>query len=86
MKTNDPISGKQANRSKIGKRPPRKATPRKRLACRVKTHFDASAAALDPGDWMYPQYRESGIIFWRGYTTQEFIHHMFCNAEDIILG
>jgi flagellar P-ring protein precursor FlgI len=48
MKTNDPISAKQANRSKIGERPPRQATPRKRLACRVKTHFDASAAALDP--------------------------------------
>jgi 2-oxoisovalerate dehydrogenase E1 component alpha subunit len=46
----------------------------------------ASAAALEPEDWMYPQYREAGIIFWRGYTPQQFIHHMFCNAEDIILG
>ncbi|MFQ5729157.1 MAG: thiamine pyrophosphate-dependent dehydrogenase E1 component subunit alpha [Waddliaceae bacterium] len=46
----------------------------------------AGAAALEPEDWMYPQYREAGIIFWRGYTPQQFIHHMFCNAEDIILG
>lgn len=46
----------------------------------------ASAAALEPQDWMYPQYREAGTIFWRGYTPQQFIHHMFCNAKDIIQG
>lgn len=46
----------------------------------------ASAAALDPKDWMYPQYRESGIMFWRGFTPQDYIHHMFCNGKDIILG
>lgn len=42
----------------------------------------ASAAALQPGDWMYPQYRESGIVFWRGYTAQKYIHHMFGDKED----
>jgi pyruvate dehydrogenase E1 component alpha subunit len=46
----------------------------------------ASAAALKMSDWMYPQYREAGIAFWRGMTPQEYIHHMFCNAKDIILG
>ena len=46
----------------------------------------ASAAALKPEDWMYPQYREAGIIFWRGFTPLQFIHHMFGNAEDLILG
>jgi 2-oxoisovalerate dehydrogenase E1 component alpha subunit len=46
----------------------------------------ASAAALDPADWMYPQYREAGVIFWRGFTIQEFVHQMFCNAEDLIKG
>jgi pyruvate dehydrogenase E1 component alpha subunit len=46
----------------------------------------ASAAALKPQDWMYPQYRECGIMFWRGYTAQEYIHHMFCNEKDSILG
>lgn len=46
----------------------------------------AAAAALTPGDWLYPQYREAGIMFWRGATPQEYIHHMFCNAEDPIRG
>lgn len=46
----------------------------------------ASAAALQLEDWMYPQYRECGIMFWRGYTAQEYIHHMFCNGKDSILG
>lgn len=45
-----------------------------------------SAAALELADWLYPQYREAGIIFWRGFTVQEYINHMFCNANDIILG
>lgn len=46
----------------------------------------ASAAALEIGDWMYPQYRESGVVFWRGMTPEQYIHHMFCNAKDSILG
>lgn len=45
-----------------------------------------SAAALDMTDWLYPQYREAGIIFWRGFTIQEYVDHMFCNCNDIILG
>lgn len=45
-----------------------------------------SAAALDIEDWLYPQYRESGIIFWRGFTSLQYIHHMFGNEKDIILG
>lgn len=46
----------------------------------------ASAAALKMSDWMYPQYREAGIVFWRGMSPQDYIHHMFCNEKDIILG
>lgn len=46
----------------------------------------ASAAALSIGDWLYPQYREAGIIFWRGLSIQHYLHHMFGNAEDLILG
>lgn len=42
----------------------------------------ASAAALEPGDWMYPQYRELGIMFWRGYSVQEYVHHMLGNEKD----
>ncbi|MEC7839694.1 MAG: thiamine pyrophosphate-dependent enzyme [Chlamydiota bacterium] len=46
----------------------------------------ASAAALSPEDWMYPQYREAGVMFWRGYSMEDFVNHMFCNAKDNILG
>lgn len=46
----------------------------------------ASAAALDLEDWMYPQYREAGIMFYRGFTIQQYVHHMFGDAEDLILG
>lgn len=42
----------------------------------------ASAAALETADWIYPQYREQGAAFWRGFTPQEFCHHMYCNQED----
>lgn len=45
-----------------------------------------SAAALDIGDWMYPQYRESGIMFWRGFSIENYIHHMFGDGKDLILG
>lgn len=46
----------------------------------------ASAAALQPADWLYPQYREVGIMFWRGFTIQEFVHQMFGDVEDLIKG
>ncbi len=46
----------------------------------------ASAAALKQEDWMYPQYRESGVVFWRGMTSEQYIHHMFCDGKDVILG
>src|SRR5437868_980916 len=46
----------------------------------------ASAAALSAEDWMYPQYREAGIMFWRGYTVLQYIHHMFGDREDPSLG
>ena len=42
----------------------------------------ASAAALKLEDWLYPQYREDGAIFWRGYTPEQYIHHMFSNIKD----
>lgn len=45
-----------------------------------------SAAALSVEDWMYPQYREAGIMFWRGFTVLQYIHNMFGNGEDLSLG
>ena len=46
----------------------------------------ASAAALNIEDWMYPQYREAGIMFWRGYPIQDYVHQMFGDAKDGALG
>lgn len=46
----------------------------------------SSAAALQACDWMYPQYREAGIFFWRGLTVQQYVHHMFGDALDLMLG
>lgn len=46
----------------------------------------ASAAGLEFQDWMYPQYREAGVFFWRGGTPKQYIHHMFCDAYDNICG
>jgi len=46
----------------------------------------ASAAALKDDDWIYPQYREYGAIFWRGFSAKQYVHHMFCDANDIIFG
>lgn len=46
----------------------------------------ASAAALNLEDWMFPQYREQGFLFCRGYTIKQYIHHMFSNGKDITLG
>jgi pyruvate dehydrogenase E1 component alpha subunit len=45
-----------------------------------------SAAALDMQDWMYPQYRENGVMFWRGFTIQQYIHQMFGDISDLTLG
>lgn len=46
----------------------------------------ATAAALDFHDWIYPQYREAGVMFWRGFSIQDYVHHMFCNGKDLTLG
>jgi 2-oxoisovalerate dehydrogenase E1 component alpha subunit len=46
----------------------------------------ATAAALQLEDWIYPQYREDGVIFWRGFTAKQYVHHMFCDCIDLIQG
>ena len=50
-------------------------------ACSVGT-----AAALSMQDWLYPQYREAAVMFWRGFSIEAFVHHMFGNSQDLILG
>lgn len=42
----------------------------------------ASAAALSADDIILPQYREPGILLWRGFTIQEFANQCFGNKDD----
>ncbi|KAK1263970.1 hypothetical protein QJS04_geneDACA009229 [Acorus gramineus] len=42
----------------------------------------ASAAALTGDDVVFPQYREPGILLWRGFTLQEFANQCFGNKAD----
>ncbi|KAK1300549.1 hypothetical protein QJS10_CPB13g01010 [Acorus calamus] len=42
----------------------------------------ASAAALTGDDIVFPQYREPGILLWRGFTLQEFANQCFGNKAD----
>ena len=43
----------------------------------------ASASALDSGDWVFPQYRELGVFFWRGFSMQQASHQLFSNCKDL---
>ncbi|VAI02370.1 unnamed protein product [Triticum turgidum subsp. durum] len=42
----------------------------------------ASAAALSAQDIVLPQYREPGVLLWRGFTLQEFANQLFGNKLD----
>ncbi|OMO52087.1 Dehydrogenase, E1 component [Corchorus capsularis] len=42
----------------------------------------ASAAALTEQDIILPQYREPGVLLWRGFTLQEFANQCFGNKAD----
>lgn len=42
----------------------------------------ASAAALTIDDLVFPQYREPGVLLWRGFTLQEFANQCFGNKAD----
>ncbi|KAF2616310.1 hypothetical protein F2Q70_00007235 [Brassica cretica] len=42
----------------------------------------ASAAALSPQYFIFPQYREPGVLLWRGFTLQEFANQCFGNKSD----
>lgn len=46
----------------------------------------ASAAAIAPEDWMFHQYREAGIAFWRDLPIQQYVDQMFGNGNDILHG
>ncbi|XP_031394329.1 2-oxoisovalerate dehydrogenase subunit alpha 1, mitochondrial-like isoform X2 [Punica granatum] len=42
----------------------------------------ASAAALSDDDVVLPQYREHGVLLWRGFTMQEFANQLMGNRFD----
>ncbi|EEF46052.1 2-oxoisovalerate dehydrogenase, putative [Ricinus communis] len=42
----------------------------------------ASAAALTIDDLVVPQYREPGVLLWRGFSLQEFANQCFSNKGD----
>ncbi|CAN4095189.1 unnamed protein product [Withania somnifera] len=42
----------------------------------------ASAAALTPEDIVLPQYREPGVLLWRGFTLKEFTSQLLGNKGD----
>ncbi|XP_071742598.1 2-oxoisovalerate dehydrogenase subunit alpha 2, mitochondrial-like isoform X2 [Rutidosis leptorrhynchoides] len=42
----------------------------------------ASAAALNINDFIFPQYREPGVLLWRGFSLQEFANQVFGNKYD----
>lgn len=41
-----------------------------------------SAAALHESDIIYGQYREAGVLVWRGFTISQFIDQCYGNCED----
>ncbi|KHG13124.1 2-oxoisovalerate dehydrogenase subunit alpha, mitochondrial [Gossypium arboreum] len=42
----------------------------------------SSAAALTKDDIILPQYREQGVLLWRGFTLQEIVNQCFGNKDD----
>ena len=41
-----------------------------------------SAVAIQPNDWVLPQYRELGLFFWRGFSFAEVANQLVANALD----
>lgn len=41
-----------------------------------------TSAALEPDDWIFAQYREAGVLLWRGYTLTDFANQLFANKDD----
>src|SRR5215813_2407534 len=48
------------------------------------THM--AVAALRPGDWIFPSYREPGAAFLRGYSLYEYICQLYGNSQDPVKG
>jgi len=46
------------------------------------THI-GSAAALDSEDLVYGQYREAGVLMYRGFSLEEFMNQCYGNSDDL---
>lgn len=46
------------------------------------THI-GSAAALNNGDVIYGQYREAGVLMWRGFSLSQFMNQCYANELDV---
>lgn len=46
------------------------------------THM-GSAAALSPDDLVFGQYRESGVLLWRGFSLENFMNQCYGNEQDL---
>lgn len=46
----------------------------------------ASAQALRKQDWVYPSYRELGVLLLRGIPVQQIVHQLYGNASEHTLG
>ena len=49
------------------------------------THF-GSAAALEPTDMVYAQYREVGVLIWRGFSIDQVMDQCFGTRLDTAKG
>lgn len=45
------------------------------------THI-GSASALSRDDLVYAQYREAGVLMWRGFTISQFVDQCYGNVDD----
>src|SRR5688500_19001967 len=45
------------------------------------THF-GSAAAVELTDTIFGQYREAGVLMWRGFTIDDFMNQCYSNCKD----
>ena len=41
-----------------------------------------SAAALSSEDVVFGQYREAGVLLWRGFTLDQFMNQCYSNRHD----
>jgi 2-oxoisovalerate dehydrogenase E1 component alpha subunit len=54
------------------------------MGCRGEEAIHMGAAsALDPQDPVLAQYREQGILMWRGFTLEQFTNQCFSNDLDL---